>query len=676
MYLDTGGSVEHIQGVDVNVPPVGYVWNPLTSVLEKRGVIKRSGKKSEQYWERMSLPPNWGELRSDEKKRQAIDDSYSDPVLDGIRQQAWDRRLCGCWFMNNGNPVYVSPLHCFYLDWIYIAADSNRGYPSFYDSDRKFFYFLEYAINDPRSLGVLLLTKRRSGKTAKSVAFLLDLPTRAMSKHAGIQSKTEHDAKDIVWMKGVMRAFKKLPDFFIPTYDQTGGAIPKRSLVLVDTPARGRASRDKITNVAELEGTLDWRSSKETAYDGAKLHRYVADEIFKTKDVDIRERHRIVRPCCTDDNGKFIGKMLSTSTVEEIEGKVKDYIQFWKDSDPGNRNEITGQTKTGLYRFFLPSDEARNRDRYGHVNVEENREYILASRDSYRDDLKAFYSYMRKEPLTIEEAFRVSKGDSIFDTVTLNEQLDMISWQDNLYERGNFKWEGGVRDSAVVWAPSKRGKFKIRRLMDGESIMNARKVGASYYPRNPGDFIMGVDPYDHDTTVDGRRSDGAGYVLNKFDGGSDFSYSPIVEYIHRPRMARIFYEDMLLCAAYYGAPILYENNKPGMKSYFSDRGYLGFLVKLPMRNEPGIPGSKQTHQMLAEHLEEYVTEHTSKIFFPDLLKDLIEFDIGNTTTSDATMAFGYALIGDKKLFIRKGIRMTGSDGGLSSIFKKRKVRRG
>lgn len=1056
-----GGSTETIQGLKVNIPPVGYVWNPITQELEHRGVLSRSNVKKEQYWERMSLPEDWSDLRKEEERRQKLDPEYYDPVLESVRRQAWDRRLCGCWFKNNGKPVYVSPLHCFYLDWIYIAAEGNGGYPSFYDSDRKFFYFLEYCINDPRCLGCIATTKRRSGKcfkintlirmfdgsvkkvqdivdgdlvmgddstprlvqgvasgreemyeivprfgepftvnkshilackewvwrgprgkeelierdvfvtveeylklsenkkrllriykngfeanekehiidpyflglwlgdgsskgteifnedeevieyvkefakkegllyhnygpssakvkhlrhslsrkrgnivelntgeewvrfesktdmmkylgkhpktplktfglykegkvriiekegvnhihqelynmsllqnkhipddyiidsranrlkllaglidtdgclsgyekspafqiafgpkaerlkndvkrlldslgfvhteavdkntkafvirimgdvseiptkikrkqanecnrkrpsnhikfkvnpvgvddyygftvdgnnlflledgtvvhnTAKSVAFLLDLPTRALEVNAGIQSKTEEDAKKTVWRDGVMRAFKKLPDFFKPTYDLSGGREPKSELRFVNTPYRGSKKQDKKP---ELGGTLDWRSSKDVAYDGQKLQRYVADEIFKTKDVDIRERHRVVRLCCTDDNGNFIGKILATSTVEEIEGSIEDYIKFWEDSNPENRNEVTGRTKTGLYRYFLKSDEARNRDKYGYCDTEKNRDFILAERESYKDDLTEYYSYVRKEPLTMEEAFRVSGRDSLFDSFALNHRLDELSWQDNLYDIGNFVWKDGVKDTAVVWQPTKKGRFKVRLIYEStEGVMNAKKVGASYYPNQKTKFVMGVDPFDHNVTVDNRRSDGSGYIFRKFDPSDELSYSPVMEYIHRPKMARIFYEDMLKAAAYYGSPILFENNKPGMESYFDARGYKGFLITLPGRKAPGIPGSQQTHQMLAEHLEEYILEHVNKIYFPELLKDLINFDISNTTKSDATMAFGYALIADKKMFIRSATTIEKS-GGLESLFKRRRTR--
>jgi len=52
------GSKINIQGLDCNIPPVGYVWNLLTKKLEYRGIYSRSNNTEEQYWERI-YPPLW-----------------------------------------------------------------------------------------------------------------------------------------------------------------------------------------------------------------------------------------------------------------------------------------------------------------------------------------------------------------------------------------------------------------------------------------------------------------------------------------------------------------------------------------------------------------------------------------------------------------------------------------
>ena len=92
--------------------------------------------------------------------------------------------------------------------------------------------------------------------------------------------------------------------------------------------------------------------------------------------------------------------------------------------------------------------------------------------------------------------------------------------------------------------------------------------------------VGGVDSYDLDATVDGRGSKGALHMYNKFN----MDVPPnmfVVEYASRPDLASIFYEDVLMCAFFYGYPLLIENNKYGIARYFESRGYDGYLMDRP-----------------------------------------------------------------------------------------------
>jgi hypothetical protein len=232
----------------------------------------------------------------------------------------------------------------------------------------------------------------------------------------------------------------------------------------------------------------------------------------------------------------------------------------------------------------------------------------------------------------------------------LNERLDRLSWKDNITTRGNFVWQGGERDTKVVWEPAQNGRWEVVKLFEKEEESNkVAKKGDLYYPNNPG-YVMGVDPVDHNQTTDGRRSNGAGIVLQKYNAAREddmYNYSFVCKYIHRPESVQIFYEDMLKTAVYYGCNLLFENQKVGLMHYFNDRGYGNMLMWLPERNQPGVAASPKTHQHIAELTETYVNDYCDKIFFKDVIQELLEFDISNTTAFDGAMALGYALIADQ-----------------------------
>lgn len=648
------GSSEEIQGLVCHIPPVGYVHNKLTNQLEKRDIIKRSNKKSEQYWQRMGLPDWWKKKRADEIRRQEIDPDYIDPDCQSFRDTAWDRRINGCWFMNNGKPVYITGLHYFMLDWIngQVGSEINGDYPNFWDYHRKLFYFIDYCIEDENCVGGLLVTQRRAGKTLSSIPFVLDLPTRSKGKNGGIQSKTEDDAQYTVY-GAVLHAFKYLPDFFVPLYDEA--STLKSGINFVHTPKKGKMHNTDLLH-DPLGGWISYKNSKEAAYDGKKLSRYVGDEIFKTEGVDVRKRHEIVTFCCRDFSGNFIGKMFYTSTVEEIKGDIDSYTKFWNESNQNERDNVTNRTKTNLFRFFVGADEVQNPDIYGYVDVERNREIIKSRRESLSNDLDLYYQYVRKEPLTIEEAFMISDNKGMFDSAKIMKRLEYLNFvimdDKELFRKGDFMWERGERDTKVIWKDSSKGKFKLAFNPDSFEPNNVRRSGGLWIPNNRRRFVGGIDPFVKDTTI-GKGSKGAGYIYHKHDSFEpDFSSSFVCQYLFRPPTADIFFEDMIMMCVFFGCPALIEDNSSIIK-YFQRRGYGAFAITLPGRKEPGIPASAESKQEHAHAIEYWVHHYVDKCNYKELLDQLLKYDIQKTKEYDAVMAAGWALLADRELVYRQ-----------------------
>lgn len=656
-----------IQGIEFKIPPVGKVFNVINNKTEKRPIITSSSKKEDQVWLRTTLPEDYEIKRFAEIKKQAEDKDYFDVDLESFRSQEWDRRLNGVWFMNNGTPEYLTGLHYLFLNWWKIDV----GYPTFRKTDQEYFYFLQACIDNPNCLGMIELTKRRQGKTVRAGVFMFDLISRSKNKNGGIQSKTASDAKNNVFQKNIVTPFKKLPDFFRPVYDQSKGVTPTSELRFYRTTKRGKKSLEDLGK-PELESQIDWKSSDKYAYDGTKLHRYLGDEVGKTMEVDVWERHNIVRFCAELD-GEYIGKFLYTTTVEEMESGGEAFRKLWDASDQENKSE-NGRTASGLYRFFTPAYKTLYFDKYGYPDEDRAKKYFLDDRASFVSDDRALSSIIRRNPFTVEEAFRIDGSQSLFNAMKLNDRLDEITWKENLYTVGNFEWVGDRETGYVEFKPMSNGRFRVSYLFEDENEANkVIKKGKNYFPTKNTEFVMGCDPYDHDTTVDERRSNGAFYVYKKHNSTSNFYDSSfIVEYIYRPSTARQFYEDVLKCCHYYSCQLLFEDNKVGIKSYFQDRGYYSFLMYLPGTIKPGLSGSVKTHQQIAEITEDYIENNIGKVCFPELIKDWLEFDISKTTKFDAAMAAGYTLIADKNILL-KNYATKGNLVEAKKMFKRHKV---
>lgn len=642
------GTVEEIFGLKCNIPPSGYVFNVMTGQLERRGVYARSSRKSDQYWEPTKLPENYYRLREKEINMQVENKDYFDPALEAFRTQEWDRRLNGFWFYNNGVPTYITGLHYFYM--CYWSIDV--GLPKFREPDRRYFYFLQYCIEDPECFGMVEISKRRQGKTFRGGVFLYEHASRTKNSRSGIQSKTGSDAKE-VFRKAIVQPFKKIPDFFVPVYDQSKGLTPTSELRFYQTTVKGKKAAS-IKDDEELESMIDWKTSEAISYDGQKLQRYLGDEVGKTAEINVWERYLVTRYCHLDDEGNIIGKSLLTTTVEDMEQGGEAFKKIWDNSD--HTNKKGKRTPSGLYRYFCPADHTRHYDKYGLADREKALNEILEERKLLANDSRALSAVIRKEPLSWEEAFRIDGSKCLFDAMKLNERLDRLSWKDNLSTKGNFVWVGAERDGRVEFEESPNGRWRVAKLFSDPAESNKIvRRGDLFYPNNPG-FVMGVDPVDHNQTQDGRRSDGAGIVLQKYNAAREddiYNYAFVALYVHRPDNVSVFYEDMIKMCVYYGCSVLFENNKVGMMHYFNDRGYGPFLMWLPERNQPGVAASPKTHQHIAELTESYISEHSDKVYFKQLIQDWLEFDLTATTKFDAAMAAGYAFIADQVKIAKK-----------------------
>lgn len=636
-----GGSSVEIQGLVCQLPPVGYVFNILTNQLEKRDIISRSEKKSEQYWCRAPIPEWYTKKAKEVKARQEVDPEYFDEKCSEYEAQEWDRRLNGCWVMINGKATYLTGMHYLYLQWWKI----DTGYPDYWEADLEYYYFLQYCLEDPKCMGMLYVTQRRAGKSYKSGVFTVEYVSRSNDANGGIQSKTSTDAKKL-FSKTVVRPFKSLPSFFKPEYDKSQGTTPTKELRFQTTNRRGKNAEESL-DTDELSSVIDFQSSELFGYDGQKLHRYVADEAGKTFDVNIYDRHEVVRYCMLDGQGNVLGKALYTTTVEKSESDrvavVEAFKKLWDESNKEEKGP-NGQTKTGLYRYFAPATKFKCLDKFGKANEARALEQIKADRETVKNNPRALSARIRKDPLTIEEAFRADGDQCIYNSEKLNDQRDFLMWNKDIIERGNFVWKDGKPDTKVVWEKNKDGRWsRLKGFILSEAEANqVEKVGGTFKPRHGWRFGSGVDPFDHNSTEDKYKRSMAGSFVkqkaNTMNMEDTFIGAYVCMYHARPATAPLFYEDMIKQCFYFGTPILAENNKPGITQYFDRRGYGAFLMRMPGYKDPGIPSTPGNKQTASEFMESMIEDHCDKIYFMQLIDQALIFDITATKKYDLLMA--------------------------------------
>lgn len=624
------------------IPEPGYGLNVANGKIEKTDIFKRDEVESEQFWERVGLPSDYKARRKEEEEKQQFNKKFVDPYLERIRWENWGRRLRGVWFWNNGELVYITGQHWLYLEhWKFQGKTMGYRKP-----DRDYFYIIQYCTEDPFCLGANEITKRKNGKTARAGCVLYERTSRLNNHHGGIQSKTDDDAEEF-FKKAVIHPWQKLPHFFRPTYDLMKGSEPSELRFFATSRRGSKAEEDADVIEEPLESFIDFKASGVSGYDGPEVPTYVSDESGKLKEVSITERQNTVRYSCEveDENGEitFANKLhLFTTTVEEMEAGGSDFQELTKMSNPLDRDE-NGRTRSGLYTYFLPSYKAAYFDRYGNPDEVKARQYFENTRRGLENNPVKLSSFIRKNPFTLKEAFRVDGETCIFNPIKLNEQRDLLSWNKEAVEVGNFMWEGGIRDSRVVWCANPNGRWKIAKLfhLADEETNNVEKRGNFTIPKNSLRFSCGVDPYDHDVTKDKRRSNGASLVkqkINLSNSTDSFINSYVCQYLARPDTAELFYEDILMQCHYYGCNILVETQKPGIMTYFRNRGYHHFLMVLPGESEPGIASSPTSKQSAAYFVEALIEANIERIVFIEVIEDWLSFNIRKTEEFDLGMA--------------------------------------
>jgi len=675
----TVGEVYEIQNLRVALP------------LAPKIIKKRSKDSKEQYWEADDYPSELSKIKTIFQWNQMPMDFIEKwtPYIDS----EFDKRDEGTFFMNNGKPSYITGSHYMYLQWTKI----DIGLPEFRESNRIFWIFWEACKADERCFGMCYLKNRRSGFSFMGSSELVNTATISKDSRLGILSKTGPDAKKMFTDK-VVPISNNYPFFFKPIMD--GMDKPKTELSY-RVPASKITKNNMGNEVDEMEGldtSIDWKNTGDNSYDGEKLKLLVHDESGKwTKPDNIINNWRVTQTCLRVGR-RLIGKCMMGSTCNSQANGGSNFKKLYTDSDVSKRDK-NGRTVSGLYSLFIPMEwnfegyidlygfpvfrapEKPIRDIQSGFIYDGVLDFWENTVDSLKRDSDALNEFYRQNPRTEGHAFRDEAKNSLFDLAKIYEQIDFNDGLDynRIVNTGKFAWKNGIKDSEVVWIPSRDGNFKITWFPNKNMTNNIEIRNGKKYPANGHIGAFGCDTYDISGVVGGGGSKGSLHGLTKFNLDDAPSNHFFLEYIARPRTAEEFYEDCLMACVFYGMPILIENNKVGQLKYFLNRGYSGFSMRRPDKHKNdlnssekelgGIPSSTQTIELHANGLEAYVNQHVGidysgefreegsmgNMYFNRTLLDWANYDINNRTKFDATISSGLAVMANQTM-VKKPIK--------------------
>jgi hypothetical protein len=643
-------------------------------------------KKALQHWERPTLP-------------EGLSPETAHLFRDEIEEE-FRRRDEGYWFMNNGEPEYITGVH--YMLMTHYKTDAeDEGHFHFRKAHRDLLYFLEAAWVDERSLGVILGKTRRTGATYIAAAFSLTKAISTRDALFGLTSKKDPDAKKV--FEKISHMFKHLPFFFKPL--NTGEGLSKSLSFTTPSRRTTKLNQKKDVQYDDLNTVMDYQATMEDSYDSLAVRFYIGDELSKWLKYNTLTHWSKIRKALM--KGRNIhGKAFLLSTVEYVTGEDHNsdraksgdrFKHLFYESDVSKRN-ANGMTNSGLYKIFISSLDNYEGyiDMYGNCISHTPPEPVLGVDgkmitdgvydflqgmwSAYKHDAAALNDEKRKDPITESDMFRIASEDSMFNIMKIQDQMDYNTnrylatgkWG---YKTGNFRRKNDGTDD-IEFYETPKGRFQVSWLPD-EHIANAKVIkGGKIAPKY--DFLgcIGIDPYKVHKVKYGTGSKGSiiGYLGNHPVAGVPKEQFFLV-YIGRPQSLDIFFDDAIMAMMYYSMQGLIENNINELLKVMHARGYTRYAMRRPDKLKltidesmyGGIPGTDPSLlKNQASYLERYIEDHvgyaTDNTYRPmgeigncpfnDLLADFAKFDLGDREKFDATVSACLAVYGAQKFLLK------------------------
>jgi len=499
---------------------------------------------------------------------------------------------------------WISGFHYFYLNYCpilllreetltdgrghtRIVVDRKREFPDFWDSDYDYFNAIETAQRVGKHL--VVLKARQKGYSYKGASmlcrnyFLIKESTSYV-----VASEMEFLVKD-----GTLTKAWSFMDFI----DQNTGWAKKRQKT--NTKIHRRASYI-ITDERGVKSEAGYKSEimgVTLKNDPDKIRGKRGQLILWEEGGKFPELIKAwqVAQSLVEKDGIAYGLMIGFGTggTEEADYEGLKELFLYPDGYNALPFKNIWDDGGGKCGFFVPDyvnmyghdKEGRPlMDADGNTDYQISMRYGLAAREVVlkgANDRNAIDRYIAEHPFNPAEACLQLAGN-IYPKEELIRHLAYIR---NTESIKNYKQVGDLDfglDGAIKWTPSKRQRDIVKYKLRKDDYKAGQVVIWEHPVDNPphGLYIAGCDPYDHDQAA---TSDSLGSVLiyKRFQNFESYSDLVVAEYTGRPDTVNEFFETVRKLVMYYNARLLYENEKPGLFAYFSNKHSEHLLAEQP-----------------------------------------------------------------------------------------------
>lgn len=641
---------------------------PLKQPSDEKDIINFNCKKVDQYW-KTPIIKNLKHL----SERDKID------YVERERQR-WAE---GCWFMNNGEPTYITGMHYDHLTYMSFKG----GKAEYFDHQRTDFYFRDLTRRDIKCRGRVWMKPRRYGMTMEEQTEATYALQEGMSNNVGLQSDTKEKVRTTL-LAPIINSYVKRPKFMRSDYYKPNGKLLVSELSLNSNLAPDDEGDEKGDYIL---GWLKGFPSLPRSMDGNEMIYIVMDEVWKWQESSPKETLESNMKVLMGRNRSGMISVLSTmGDSDDYMNAIMEGCDVIAKSNPKIRDD-NGYTITGLYEYFVSAiysfdipPDIFEINKFGFVNVDKHLEYIHNKINKLDKNSKGYVFEKRRLPLTKEDALLSSQTASNFRRVPINQRLNDLRgmpfdqkpyirgileedskgkvWFVSDAERQKIAGEDKVIDGGI-WLFAAQPYFSVERNIDTRN--RYRWADGVYYPAINVEGCIGYDPinYPKGQTTSNHLSRAALFVRKKFDyfnAPEDINYlvdAPMAVCIYRPDDPHEANKEAIKAAKYFGYKVMHERSVSHVYEDFEATGMLPFLMK----DKSGVYGispsdMKAKRDGLAMLQARYSLPKDDKTKdqileypFEEGLIDLDNFDISNTNPFDITMSEIYCEHGLKDI---------------------------
>lgn len=675
----------------------------------KKDILFSNKKPEEQYWRRLTdirevfyktgpltiTDADYTEYDANTEQYATLSKEDTEYIKEIVHREL-KRRKEGVWFMNNGQPTYLTGSHYFFLQWCFIHGYENpydgSQYGEYREFQAHFFYFLDLCTKDKDCVGGFTAKPKKTGITQAYVGHLLNLSTMYKQKRYGLMSKSHEDVKgtDFMYFKF---GLDNLPYILRPEVGTDNEDKIKFSAARSKNTGSMASKQRQLNNSKGFQTEVYAAPLKANAFDGPLMAEVGLDEFPKYKSPspeDVWEKTKKTVMLGNLIKGKVF---IFSYPPEEDDKSFIEARKIYFDSSITKRNAETGRTITGLYKYTISGLDSMEGsfDKYGKANKAQNLKTILANRAALKADARKLQAEVRQMPMNEEEAWRHggAKG-SPFATKRVNDKynelMQAIDNGDLPYIEGKFMWMGERLKSEITFIKltdeqiesGEVGEFRLygfqNMVIPGTNpfnqviVKNNRDDLNRLKPLPTTQFIGASDPTKYALKSDIAVGSKDGITVMNLPNVEANTYFGkrvtdrfVCTYLHRHENPKQYLEDLIMCIMFFGMYVLVEGNEPWVITALKDEGLQNFILVYD-KDRKIVPYNEWEHSKLitssAALIEDYcraISDYLSEridgtvsgldvIEDERILKQAIEFDPMDTKKFDMLVCAGLNML--------------------------------